>query len=309
MAFRRPLVNSNGNLREMNDTEIQQVQARAAHLYRRSPSVYIGVYSGGGGNMGTTYDTRMVPGAGSTSTTAYPPETTTAEPYSVSVAYNRTLQTVSSVSLTSDNGTRYPAYYDGGNIRAMSLTDMYDTFIKQAIQYSYQMYRISATYDISIYSGTSEWQRVSNTPVFEDRRADTAAYSKDYIPYDQDRSKLLTSWYLHRDYPSVQAINFPFSIDGNANIKQYAASSFDSILLELTRYAAVHLPGYRIRYNWSTDSSASAGANLSSTSDTRLNGSGNYQTRFVNGDDYRAQEFPNGVPILVNSYYLKGKLV
>ena len=28
--------------------------------------------------------------------------------------------------------------------------------------------------------------------------------------------------------------------------------------------------------------------------DTRLNGSGNYQTRFVNADDYRAQEFPNG---------------
>ena len=25
--------------------------------------------------------------------------------------------------------------------------------------------------------------------------------------------------------------------------------------------------------------------------DTKLNGSGNYQTRFVNADDYRAQEF------------------
>ena len=28
--------------------------------------------------------------------------------------------------------------------------------------------------------------------------------------------------------------------------------------------------------------------------DTILNGSGNYQTRQVNNDDYRAQEFPNG---------------
>ena len=29
----------------------------------------------------------------------------------------------------------------------------------------------------------------------------------------------------------------------------------------------------------------------SGIADTRLNGTGNYQTRFVNTDDYRAQEF------------------
>ena len=39
--------------------------------------------------------------------------------------------------------------------------------------------------------------------------------------------------------------------------------------------------------------------------DTRLNGSGNYQTRFVNTNDYRAQEFPNGTPVTVNTYYLR----
>ena len=38
--------------------------------------------------------------------------------------------------------------------------------------------------------------------------------------------------------------------------------------------------------------------------DTRLNGSGNRQTRQV-GDDYRAQEFPNGSPTTVNTYYLR----
>ena len=38
--------------------------------------------------------------------------------------------------------------------------------------------------------------------------------------------------------------------------------------------------------------------------DTRLNGSGNYQTNQV-GDDYRLQEFPNGTPITINTYYLR----
>ena len=37
---------------------------------------------------------------------------------------------------------------------------------------------------------------------------------------------------------------------------------------------------------------------------TILNGSGNRQTRFVNADDYRAQEFPNGSPVTINTYKL-----
>ena len=39
--------------------------------------------------------------------------------------------------------------------------------------------------------------------------------------------------------------------------------------------------------------------------DTKLNGAGNYQTRFVNADDYRAQEFPNGTSTTINTYYLR----
>ena len=39
-------------------------------------------------------------------------------------------------------------------------------------------------------------------------------------------------------------------------------------------------------------------------SNTILNGTGDYQTRQV-GDDYRAQEFPNGTPVSVSTYYLR----
>ena len=40
-------------------------------------------------------------------------------------------------------------------------------------------------------------------------------------------------------------------------------------------------------------------------SDTRLNGTGNYQTRQVDANDYRAQEFPDGTPTSINTYYLR----
>jgi hypothetical protein len=31
-------------------------------------------------------------------------------------------------------------------------------------------------------------------------------------------------------------------------------------------------------------------------------GTGNYQTNFINADDYRAQEFPDGSPATANTY-------
>ena len=50
--------------------------------------------------------------------------------------------------------------------------------------------------------------------------------------------------------------------------------------------------GYSLSYN--IGSSGSGNTRGSGMADTILNGSGNYQTRQVNNDDYRAQEFPNG---------------
>ena len=51
---------------------------------------------------------------------------------------------------------------------------------------------------------------------------------------------------------------------------------------------------------------ATSGGNTRGTAmvDTRLNGSGNYQTRQV-GDDYRSQEFPNGSAATITTYNLR----
>ena len=39
--------------------------------------------------------------------------------------------------------------------------------------------------------------------------------------------------------------------------------------------------------------------------DTRLDGAGNYQTRFVDANDYRTQEFPNGTAQTISTYFLR----
>ena len=61
--------------------------------------------------------------------------------------------------------------------------------------------------------------------------------------------------------------------------------------------------GYTIRYELGTSTANySKGTGIA---DTRLNGSGNYQQKFVNANDYRAQEFPDGSPTTINTYYLR----
>ena len=61
-------------------------------------------------------------------------------------------------------------------------------------------------------------------------------------------------------------------------------------------------PNFKLDYN--LGSSGSGNIRGSGMSATRLNGTGNYQTRQVS-DDYRAQEFPDGTPTSINTYYLR----
>ena len=68
------------------------------------------------------------------------------------------------------------------------------------------------------------------------------------------------------------------------------------------RYHTVNTAGSRIVYSIN-----GAGNNRGSGMvDTRLTGgSGNYQQRFVDANDYRAQEFPNGTASTINTFFLR----
>jgi len=134
MAVRKPLYNNSNNLQEMNTTMVAQIVDQVAYQYGQNPSVTLSVVSSGG-NLGTLTDTRLQAGAQSTSTTAFPSEATTAEPSTVTVNYSKISSTNASVSTpTADTGKTWPVYYtDTGEIRAMSLTDVKDTFLHPAI--------------------------------------------------------------------------------------------------------------------------------------------------------------------------------
>ena len=90
-------------------------------------------------------------------------------------------------------------------------------------------------------------------------------------------------------------------IDGSNNIQTYPEATFESLMQEWVRYtAASSADGYALSYSYSTGSNRGSGM-----ADTKLDGSGNYQQRYVNTDDYRTQEFPDGTATIINTYYLK----
>lgn len=297
MAFRRPLKNVSGNLQEMTDGDINIVIQRAKYLYITNPSVTLGVV-GSGGNLGTLYDTRLQAGAGATNVSRYPNEAETAEPSVVTVGYSRLNQTVQSVSLTSDDGKRYPVYYDGSNIRSMSAQDMYDTFIFSAINDAYD-----EVYYIHNSSSLSGWSLVSGTTVFDDTGANTGAYQASEIYEALDQPYTRQNFYLFKQAPGAPSSFEPVYSNSSNNPQQYTQANFDSILQEMTRHVSANVSGYRNRYSWN-----GAGVDRGACWDDRLNGAGNYQQRFVNGDDYRAQEFPDGSFYRVSTYYLRSRL-
>ena len=309
MAVRAPLKNNSGNLQEMSTTEVNELVDQIVYQYSLNPSVSLSVV-GSSGSLAAITDTRLQAGAQSTSTTAFPNEATTAEPSVVTVTYDKISETRASITPTSDTGITWPVYYtSSGAIQAMSLTDVKDTFLHPAIDLlatGSLTTQQAGTYHINANTSVTGSTEVSgsNTAVFVDTRANTSAYTSGSIPETLDQPQNITSYYLHKITGSDTSYTLPMSIDGSNNLQIYPEATFESLIQEWIRYTAVSsTDGYSLSYNMGA--SGSGNTRGSGIADTRLNGSGNYQTRFVHGDDYRAQEFPNGTSTTVATYFLR----
>jgi len=309
MAVRTPLKNDSGNLKQMTSAEVNQIVDQIVYQYSLNPSVALSVVSSGG-NLGTITDTRLQAGAASTSTTAFPSEATTAEPSVVTVSYSKINSTTATISPTSDTGKTWPVYYNAsGHIQAMNLQDVKDTFLHPAIDLltaATTTTQQAGTYFISSSSSVAGATEVSGsaTPIFSDTRADTTLYTAGGIPETLDQPTTITNYYLHRVNGSAPSFTLPYYVNASNNIQQFTSATFNSLVQEWIRYtAASSADGYSISYNLGT--SGSGNTRGSGMGDTILNGSGNYQTRFVNADDYRAQEFPDGTEVTANTYYLR----
>ena len=307
MAVRSPLKNDSGNLKEMSSAEVDQVIDQIIYQYSLNPGVTLSVV-GSGGNLSSINDTRLEAGAVASTNTSFPNEATTDEPGTVTVAYQRISQTIASVSPTSDTGKLWPAYYtSSGHIQAMSLQDVKDTFLHPAIDLLSSASTSSqqaGTYTLATSTSLAGSTLVSSTPIFVDTRADTTAYSQSTIgDHALDNPTTITSYYLHRINGNDNSYTSPMFVNASNNIQEYATATWESLVQEWIRYtAASSTDGYKITY--SIGSSGSGNTRGTAIANTILNGSGNYQTRQV-GDDYRAQEFPDGTPTTANTYNLR----
>mgnify|MGYP001028076845 FL=1 len=306
MSVRAPLYNNSGNIQEMTTAMVDEVVDQIVYQYSLSPSVALSVVSSGG-SLGTISDTRLQAGASTTDATNFDTEGETPDVSTVTVNYAKIDSATASITPTTDTGTTWPLYYNSsGQIQAMNLTDIKDTFLHPAIDLLSAATTTSqqaGTHFISSATSVTGSTRVSATPIFTDTRANAAAYTAGGIGETQDQPTTITNYYLYTVNGSDTSYTAPFFINGSNNLQVFAEATFESLIQEWIRYtAASSTDGYAISYNLGT--SGSGNERGSGMADTKLNSS-TYATRFVNADDYRTQEFPSGSAVTQNTYYLR----
>ena len=117
-----------------------------------------------------------------------------------------------------------------------------------------------------------------------------------------DQPTTLQEYFLHRvDGVDNTLTRNPVYVKGDNDIQEYTEVAFETLLADHIKYtAAASVDGYKITYSYTTGTNRGTGM-----ADTILTGTGDYQTHQVDGDDYRAQEFPNGSAVTSNTWYLK----
>jgi len=174
---RRPLYNDGNNLREMTSAMVTAIQNRCVYMYGSDPSVTLSVV-GSSGTLDSMSDTRMQAGTDTTDATNFDTEGETPNVSQVTpIVFDKISQVNASLSAPTDTANKlYPVYYDGsGSVQAMTATDMFDTFITQAIDSLIDGTDRDGTFRIHTATSLSDHTLISSTPVFTDTRANAAA--------------------------------------------------------------------------------------------------------------------------------------
>ena len=295
----------------MTAAEIVEWQAAGIFVYASGPTAVLTVSSSSAGDLAAMSDTRKQAGVASDiSNSAFVPESITSEPTTVTVSYDRVdnTYTTSGIGQTADGGITMPVYYDGsGGIVAMNLTDFKDTFVEPAIDLMIagtESNNTGGTYTVTTSStAATGYTNVSTTAIFTDTRADTSLYTAAGIPETLDQPETITNYFLHRrnGADSTPSRNL-LLIDGDSNLIEGATATMKNLIGNWIRFDTANTSGQKIVYTMATSGGATRGTAIV---DTRLNGDGNYQTRLVNQDHYRSQEFPDGSPETITTYNLR----
>jgi len=303
MTVRTPLkLDGSNNLIEMSTTDINNIKSQVRYLYGTNPSVDLSRVASGG-SLGSISDTRKQAGTSTTDVTDYDTEAETPNVTTVTVDYaNVDLANENTTELLDTDLVRFPVYNDSGNIRAMTLTDMYDTFIYPAIDTLTDGSDQPGTYRVHSANSLSGHTLISTSTIFVDTRANPASYTADAIPEALDQPTTITNYYLFRtNSGSAVGYNKPVFIrNADKNLQEYTTASFDSILFDCVRHVASEVVGSRIRYRFNGAGNA-RGTGMSNT----ILVNSTYEQRLVTNDDYRTQEFPSGTEVSTNTHYLR----
>lgn len=285
---------SDTNLQIMTSTDITNVINQVIAVHSSLPGITLSVSGlGDSDDLGPITNTRLVAGAISTSTTAFPSEATTQEPQLVSTDYYIGLSKADSNQPVNP----LPIYRnDDGSIQSMTPNDFVDTFIKPAID---------TLLDSTNYGTTTSGGLYTISTL--DSGSDLTLIGTAFV--DTIYNNATTTYYLLRqngthDY-TTDASHTGVYRRSDGNLQAYSLTEWNDLIYNWTRYTVANTPGYKIQY--SVDSANGPGVILGSGMvDTRLTGgSGDYTQTFVNADNYRAQELPNGTPTVISTTYLK----
>jgi hypothetical protein len=303
MVARTPLkLDGSNNLIEMSTTDINNIKSQVRYLYGTDPSVDLS-YVSSGGSLGSISDTRLQAGASTTDVTNFDTEAETPNVSTVTIDIARISQATEDTTETADtNNIAFPIWNDNGNVKSMTLTEFYETFIYDSITTLSDGSDQPGTYRIHSANSLSGHTLISTNPVYSDTRANPDLYTAANIPEAQDQPTTITNYYLFRTN-SGSAVSYSkpvFIRNADKNLQEYTTANFDAIMKNCIRHVASEVTGKRIRYR------------LNGAGNTRGTGMANtilvnstYQQEEAGIDDYRTQEFPSGTEITTNTHYLK----
>ena len=384
MAVRVPVkLTPSNDVKDMNSGEIEELIIRCAHLYMANPSIVLGIsanQSGSltNGNSGIDIgnaginnrnglniymeDSRYRTGTAHTNVTTYPPESTTGEPDLVYADWQRISQNLQSVgSQPTAVECTWPLYRTTGNdLRAMSDTDVLETFINPAVDYVAGQssiagapaaedqpgtgYRVLTTTGISgdgnetalptpppgyspvsgtVVGGFSNRMFYTNTFADQTRYTDgTASGAIGTAGTYQDYYEYVNYWLYVKasistaSFPSISALPLVATLSGDLQKMEEDSMAlgpmgkrdleFGNIMERMIRWAARLNNGNRLYYAmYNTFVPPPPYDGLGSViTNTRITTSGTKYNRFVNANDYRAQEFPIGSSSTLMSWAL-----
>ena len=318
MAVVKPLfINSDNNLQEMTDAQVLLHKQKAIYQYSLDPSALLTVVSNSGANMAAITDTRLRSGVSVVSVSADPSASTSAPSATTDVSFDKIIFAYDTSSgQTEDNDNRaFPIYRNSdGDIRAMSLSDMKDTFLHPAIELMVVADtdnddpNVAGTYRIHTVSSLTGFTEVSGagTAIFTDTTSTGfAAGSIGTAGTTQEgsSSSVQSFFLLRRNGTDVDTNSIKLAqINSDGDIQEYSDGGTELLGNWLKFTAGQSGDGYKITY--AIGASVSGTQRGSAITNKQL-GSTVTSTTLVDANDYRAQQFPSGSATVTNTYLFK----